>query len=78
VGAREVKGDEVYYRVTTEVDTYSTLPGKVMKYVHDLPAAIALDFLYVKLIDLTGLIRLDGLIKNARGNLTLLVTPHKL
>lgn len=65
--AREVKGDEEYFRVTTAVDTYSSLPGKTMGYAHELPAAIVLDFFNVKIVDLTGLIRLDELIKNARG-----------
>ena len=53
--------------MTSAVDAYTTLPGKAVKYVDVMPAAIALDMYSVKIVDLTGLIRLDELIKNARS-----------
>lgn len=62
-----LKSDEIFFKVTSVVDAYTTLPGKAVKYVDELPAAIALDMYSVKIVDLTGLIRLDELIKNARS-----------
>jgi hypothetical protein len=53
--------------VTSVVDRYTTLPGKALKYVEQLPAAIVLDFASVKLIDLTSLVQIDEITAFARS-----------
>ena len=53
--------------MTSVVDRYTTLPGKALKYVEQLPAAIVLDFASVKSIDLTSLVQIDEITAFARS-----------
>lgn len=61
------KSDEIFWAVTTVVDRYTTLPGKALKYVEQLPSAIVLDFALVKIVDLTSLIQIDEITTYARS-----------
>eukprot|EP01035_Chromulina_nebulosa_P020825 gene20825-26993_t len=61
-----LKSDALFYTITSTVDRFLTLPGRGKEYADELPAAIVLDLVGVKIIDLTALIRLEESVKFAR------------
>ena len=61
------RNDELFFSITSTVDSYISLPNKSAEYVEELPSAVVVDFKLVRVIDLTALIRLKEIVESARG-----------
>ena len=68
--AGQTANDRLFYQISSSLDMFFGVNYKAQEFVEVLPQALAVDFGLVRIIDLTALIRLDEMLKAARGAAT--------